>query len=576
MRRIAFGLVGAAVVGVGAAFLLSSNAPVDGAGARLISAAAEASGLRIEANGATRFFLLPTPHVAIDGVSVSTRGEPPFAAAPEVTATLRVGALLMGRVEFSEITLSRPQIAVDRAPLATVAAKLKQAGAGAPPAIRLVDARISWGGRSVDEVSAGLAWSTAGGPTTLSGYGRFAGRPVEASAQIGDLAALAEDRRAPARIRFEGAGLRVMFDGEAEVADRPRLIGEISARADRIGEVMNLFGASPPAPDTARWSASLAGHGVVDSAGLAVSSAEFDLSGRSFLGAARLTAGADGRPSVEATFDVGSLDLKPFIAALMPEITRSDGSWSSEPIDFRRLEGWTLDLRLSADAIKLGRVRLGATAATVAVARGGLDLSIGEASAYGGSLGGRLSVEPGPGGSAKVRIEGAGSDLAIDETLKLLVAKPPIEGALQADLALEGQGTSAAAIVRSLSGRATGRVTDGVLEGVGRSRTLSLAGLRGRMPFATAEARMAIADGVAQAEDIAIAGPEATFSLSGAASLVTRDMRLKGWVRPAGRGWTLPVVVEGPLSAPKLRPDLSRKSPRGEAALAPAQSDDIR
>ena len=57
----------------------------------------------------------------------------------------------------------------------------------------------------------------------------------------------------------------------------------------------------------------------------------------------------------------------------------------------------------------------------------------------------------------------------------------------------------------------------------------------------------------------------AALNLGGVASLVDGELALKGVVRPAQANWTLPVTVEGRLSAPKLRPDLAAKGVQGEA-----------
>jgi AsmA protein len=573
-RRIALALAGMTAV-TGAVWAVTAVAPAGEAGDRLISSLREASGLALKVNGKPEVSLFPSPRVRVDGVSLGTGSDTPFAVARELAGSIRLAPLLLGRVELGEITLVEPQIALDRIPAGAMASTLRsRAAAGRPAAIRVVDGRLAWNGRTVERVEAGLVWPQDGGPLTMSGFGRYEGRRVEATFRLADLAAFARAERSPFRARVEGGGVRVSFDGEAADPGAPRLTGEISARATSISDTLAWLGGRAARDQGSRWNASFAGRATLDAGGLQISNGELDLAGESFLGAGRLTAVA-GRPAMEATLDAGSLDLGPYAATLAPALLDADGRWSDSPIDLDGLAGWSLDLRLSAKKLTLGRFGLGETAATLAVADGGLDLSIGEAEAYGGTIGGRLALEP-KGEAVAMRLEGGATAVAIEEALGPLLSEPPIAGALTADLSVEGAGRSVADLMAGLGGRASAHLVDGALESVGKSRTLALAGLRGRISVSRADVRMAIARGVAQADDISIAGPDASFALSGGASFMDRSLRLTGAVTPAAGGWTLPVVVEGPLSAPRLRPDFSRRGPRGEASRGSGGAERVR
>lgn len=567
MRRIALGLAGAVAIAAAAASLSVLTAPVDDAGGRLVSGLQDATGLTVRANGATELRLLPSPHVRIPGVSLSQGAETPFAVARSLSGRLSVTALLLGRMELAEVTLDQPQIALDRMPLMEVTAAFKARGDGAtPPAIRLSGARLSWRGQSLDKVEAGLVWPHGGG-FTLSGYGRYAGRPVEATAQLSDLAALGRREGSPFRARIEGGGARISFDGEALDDGGPKFVGDVSFRADAFSDTLQWLGARARSGGALASGVSFAGQGQLDAAGLQISNAELELGGKSFLGAGRLTAGAEGL-AVEATLDADTVELGPYLELFAPRAVSGDGGWSTEPISFAALRGWTLDLRLSADEMALGGFRLDQPAVTAIVAKGGLDLSIGAASAYGGAVGGRLSLEP-EGDGARMRLEGGTTDVALGEALEATIGRRPITGALTAEAAMESRGGSVAELVEGLNGRFTARLADGAIERISRSRTLALAGFSGRMEFSRADAGMSFQRGVARAETVSIEGPRGAFALSGSASLVDRTIALGGFVRPTEGGWTLPVRVDGPLLTPRLRPDLSGRAPRGEARRGP-------
>lgn len=570
-RRILLGVAAALALAAASGAVALSRVSVDDAGERLLVGLRDATGLSVAANGAATVSLFPSPRLRVDGVSFARRGEPPFAVARELVGALRLPSLLLGRVELAEVTLSEPQIALDRLPYGDVMAALQaRKTLGGAPSIRISDGRLGWGERAVDRVEAGLVWPRDGGPLTISGYGRLGGRPVEATLQLADLAAFGRGERAPFRARLEGGGLRVMFDGDAIGVASPRLTGEISARAASLADGLDWLGTRTAGRGAAQWSASFAGRGALDADGLQISNAEIDLAGRSFLGAGRLT-NVGGQPAIEATLDAGDLDLTPFAATLAPRLGEPNGGWNEAAIDLDGLRGWSLDLRLSAEALAFGGLQLGETAATMLVANGGLDLSIGEASAYGGVVGGRLSLEP-KDAETRLRLEGAATGVTVENAFAELLAKPPITGSVDAEVSVESVGSSVADLVAGLKGRASGHLADGTFESAGRSRTLALAGLRGRVPVSRADVRMAIEGGVARAEDISVVGPNATFALAGTASLVDRRMKLSGSVSTAKGGWDLPVVIEGPLSAPKLKPNLAGKSADGEAQRAPSMN----
>lgn len=571
MKRIVLIGLGGAALAAAAGAAIAPRLPANGADetARLLAAMSRATGLEVRANGGGEISLFPTPRIRVSGVSIARPGQEPFALVPEVVGSLGLLPLVQGRVALTDVVLNQPEVALERLPYGEAIAALRgQGDAIDAPAIKLTDARLNFNGRTIDRVEAGLAPPRDGGPATFSGYGRYAGRQIEATAQMTDLAALARSDRSPFRARIEGGGARIMFDGSIADRDGLQLSGDISARAASIGDAfawLNVRANGRSKPD---WPVSLSGKGAFDGSGLAVSSAELDVGGETLLGAARLTMGSGGVPNVEATLDAERLDLNAYLGALSPRLVRPEGGWSASRIDLSRLAGWNLDLRLSADSARLGHLDLGPTAATVAVAKGGLDLSIGEAAAYGGTIGGRLVLEPQEAG-LKIRLEGGATDVAIHDVLLAIMPATPIAGDLTTDFALDSAGGSMAEIVAGANGRVNARLADGALDNASRSRTLALAGLRGRIEFDRAEARIAVRDGIARSDDVAITGKAANFSLSGTASLIERSVALKGVVKPAERGWTLPVAIEGPLSRPKLRPDIgARSAPRGEASRA--------
>ncbi|GLK68596.1 AsmA family protein [Hansschlegelia plantiphila] len=565
MRRIVLGIAILATAAVAVFVTLLARAPLDDAGVAMLDALRDGSGLRVEVNGRTKLSMFPTPQVRMAGVSFAQGDQEPFAIARELIGSPRMSALLFGRLELSDVTLDGAQIALDRIPVgALFSTGVTPARAWTAPSIRIVDGRLAWGGQAVEKVEAGLVWAGAGRPLSASGYGTFADRPVEATFALTDPEALARHEQAPFRVRIEGGGARVTFDGTAIDDGGVRFTGDLSARAASLRETLRWIGAPAPRRSSPLTGFSLVGRATADKSGLSIADAELNLEGGSFLGAGRIAV-VSGQPSIEATLDTGRLDLDPYVNGIAPALQEEHG-WNPRPVDLKLLAGYDLDLRLSAGEVRSGALRLGPIAATVVIAGGAFDLAVGEASAYDGTVGGHLSVSPEGAAGARVRLQTELTGIDLDEALRRFVTQPPLTGALTANISVEGVGVSAADVIATLKGEGEARVTGGSLEGIGRSRTLSLAGLRGGMDIASAEATLRIDHGVARTSDFAIMGSDATFTLSGEARLVDRDLRLQGFVKPKEGAWTLPVRVDGPLSSPKLRPYLSSATdPHAEA-----------
>jgi AsmA protein len=84
-------------------------------------------------------------------------------------------------------------------------------------------------------------------------------------------------------------------------------------------------------------------------------------------------------------------------------------------------------------------------------------------------------------------------------------------------------------------------------------------------------------DGVATAEDIRIEGPAAKITMTGTASVPTREYDMKGVASlNTTSGFELPFVVQGPWDDPLIFPDsevLIRRSPFGAQLLKPQKDD---
>ena len=102
----------------------------------------------------------------------------------------------------------------------------------------------------------------------------------------------------------------------------------------------------------------------------------------------------------------------------------------------------------------------------------------------------------------------------------------------------------------------------------------------GSTPYDTLTIALKFSDGIATAEDIRVEGPAARLTLTGTASVPSREYDLKGIASlvaapNAASSFELPFVVQGPWDDPLIFPDpesLLRRSP-GAAPLLDAVKD---
>jgi AsmA protein len=97
----------------------------------------------------------------------------------------------------------------------------------------------------------------------------------------------------------------------------------------------------------------------------------------------------------------------------------------------------------------------------------------------------------------------------------------------------------------------------------------------GSTPYDNLTVQVRFNDGIATAEDIRVEGPAARLTLTGTASVPTREYDLKGVASltsaaNAAPGFDLPFVVQGPWDDPLVFPDpesLIRRSPASAPLL---------
>src|SRR5262249_25218034 len=128
--------------------------------------------------------------------------------------------------------------------------------------------------------------------------------------------------------------------------------------------------------------------------------------------------------------------------------------WRDDPITFETLALGDLDLRISSGETVLGNARLGRTAAAAVARNGAFELSVGEVSAYGGTLNGRLTFAK---AANSPRVTASVDFDAVDMAHALgdLFAFRKLEGTGRGSFDLAATGESVDELLHSLTGQAS-------------------------------------------------------------------------------------------------------------------------
>lgn len=558
-----------------------------------------ATGLDLVVGGDVEVSLLPASYVTLRKVGLKVadaKGGSPLTV-DALTANLRLLPLLARRYDIADVTLVNPRFNVTRdadgssnwTPIIETLAKSVKPGVDSAVSfseIRIVDGTLNYKNEklgddeTVSDIDLSLGWPSISRSFAATGQFDWRGERVDSSLSIADFIAALSGDRSGLKLRASSGPLKVAFDGV--VANRASLLMEGTLSAD-----------SPSLRNALRW----AGETTLGTGGLgrfalkaranvvgesvALTNVNVELDGNAAEGVITYTKG--DRQTLQATLAAETLDFTPYIATVRL-LASGARDWNRQLFDLRGLSATDLDMRLSAAKVVVGPSKLGRSALGANLRNGTLVLSVGEAQIYGGILKGSLSVARSD-AVADVKAQFQLNDVDLDASATELFGFRKLSGRGNINLALEASGASPYALTQTLDGTATLTGHDGAIGGFNveqllkrlERRPLSGAGnfRSGSTPFDRLNIAVRMKDGLATAEDARIEGPTARLTLSGTASVPSREYDLKGVAslissNAADAEFQLPFVVQGPWDDPLVFPDsdsLIRRSPASAPLL---------
>ncbi len=551
------------------------------------------TGLSPTLRGAVSVSLFPHPSVIFHDVVLGDgAGAAPPLEAAELTARLRYFPLLAGRIEIADVTLLRPNVNVTLTPdgqsnwskLVASFAQAVQPSANRDESFSEIvvhdgtvtvhdaEKRID---ERLDSLEIQLAWPAISRSFAANGHFVWNKEPVNVGLTLSDFLAALTGQHSGVKLRLASAPLNVTFDGAASDQPTLKLEGTLGIDSPSLRRALQWTGKHKvPFGGFGRFA--LRARSDMDANVVSLTNVNVELDGNRAEGV--LTLATDGHQAVQGTLASDSLDFTPYVSGVrvMAANTRT---WDRLPIALDGLAAFDLDLRLSANSIKVANAQLGRTAIALNMRDGKLNVTIGESQSFGGLAQGSFSLGNASDGVAVgSHVQFVDVDLA--SCLGQIFGLHKLEGRGTLALDVEGAGSSVWALTHTLNGTASVDAHDGALTGINVAQLLRRLEKRplsgngdfrsGRTPFDRLVLNVKIEQGMVSIADLHIDGPSVRLKVGGQASVPSRDLDLRGKATlvstDAANAFELPFAVEGPWDDPLVLPDASSLIRHSDAA----------
>jgi AsmA protein len=598
MKRLAMpiaALLGVAMIGLlGTSWFLNRDALRQAVEAQIRAV----TGLDLVINGAIDVSVFPGSYVSFHDVGLKGGGTTDPALRVDVlTANLRLLPLLLRRFEIADVMMLRPLIRVVRdgngesnwTPFVETIARTMTPGAENQVSfseIRIQDGVLNYEDATnhvsevLGDIDLSLAWPSISRSFAATGQFDWRGERVDGSISAADFVAMLSGDRSGLKARLASAPLKLAFDGT--VANRTSMMMEGTVTIDSLSlrNALRWMGQSVPGGGGFGRFALKARANVVG-ASVALTNVNVELDGNVAEGV--MTVANNGRQTLQATLAAGALDFTPYISTFRM-LASGARDWNRQLFDLNALSTTDLDMRLSAAKVTVGATRLGRTAFGANLRGGALALSVGEAQVYGGIAKGSFGIARSD-AIADVKAQFQFTDVDLQACASELFGINKLSGRGNLNVSLVASGASPFGLASSIDGTATLTGHDGAIAGFNVEQLLKRLERRplsgggnfrsGSTPYDNLTVSVKFNDGVAVAEDIRLESATTRLTLTGTASVPTREYDLKGVASltsapNAPPGFDLPFVVQGPWDDPLVFPDpdsLIRRSPGASQLL---------
>lgn len=459
-------------------------------------------------------------------------------------------------------------------------------------------------------------------PMTLNGDLAWQGQKIDIDAKLTSARAILEEKPARLTLAAKNQHLTSTFDGTVQVNDGADFEGKLDASSPSVRAAAAWLGTALP-PVSGFGPLSIVGTLKTNGNVTSLSNASFGLDGATANGTVAVTTGGV-RPYVQANLKISELDLNKYMTsaagtkaaagaqpvaapapqpAAKPAAQNGDAienllngpakappagspakvygavqraGWSSEPFNMALLGVADTDAKLQVGRLLFNNIKVGQSSLSVALKNRVLKTSFDDVQLYDGHGKGFLNVDA-TGNAANI-----GANFAIDGVSALPFLKDTssmewLSGNAKVGLQLAATGASQLQLVETLNGRADVKFANGAIVGFNLPaaiRGISQGKFSGfktapteKTDFSELSASFAIANGVAQNQDLQMVSPLLRVTGAGTVNLPPRSLdytvkpkivaSLEGQASAqALNGIEVPVRISGSWERPNLEPDL--------------------
>jgi len=561
-RRVALSLAAVAAL---AAALIGIRAALPQKGelrAQLTDQLSSWTGGDVTIDGATRISLFPQAKIEVDRLRIS--GMEPGSRLELVDvktlgADFGVWSLLQGEPRIGRLTLREPQIRIN------AGAATESGATGGPRPLMIKALRgmpftqveverglLVIGGavsaESISEISANLSVSQTGAVAT-GGVLTWRDQTVDFTLQTSSPNLDAKDPSAPIQIALNGKLITANVDGLATLKDGVRLSGALNLELPDTRRFSRWMGVNLPA---GTGLGALVVSGDFNWAGMNISfdNGTFTLDGNRAIGALAIRFDR-ARPQIEGTLALQSLSLTQYLAdkeapaetaeaAASPKDAPAETpSAPSKPqadtgldLSFPLLRHFDLDLRVSATQFEANSIAAGQTALTLTLESGELAAAYSILDLFDGRSSGQLQIDTKQ-TEPHLHLTGTMTDIAIQPFIEAFKLESPLQGGMNIELDVSGNGRDFQQLLQDLSGTMEIAMPAGevnidlakVVAGAAKGDLRGWQAARGQTTgFSDFSAHFDLVDGVARSDDFKMQTGPLAITGGGAIDVAARNL----------------------------------------------------
>jgi AsmA protein len=524
----------------------------------------DATSHRVDFDPAMEIVFFPVPSIKITNVTIHSDSDPeqPLLTAETIEADFGLASVVLGGPEFSDIALQRPVARVvldengvsnwhDADHLSATDEELEStSGAEAQPFafdmsrignLEFRDGTLLYDDRRNDRSE---SVSAINGNLVVN-----AERPIE----------LLNGTPAPLRLNVSSELLTFNLSGTANLASAsPSFVGDLELSSPSVRRALQWSGTELK-PGEAISALELEAEIQAAAGQVNLANVLLDIDNNRGIGALSLNWTEGAPPAISGTLAYSALDVGAFLNAFAP--LPLDGGQLTPSIDTGFLRQLGLDLRFSAQTARIGRLELQNLAAAARIERGRALFDIGDASAYGGHIMGRIIIsENGFDGGGEIQLTAENVDFgAAYQAVGVTGPLPRGRGTL--NLTVASPNPVWATTARDLQGRLEMAMGEGSIPGFNLQTFRTLASQErffsltraseGDLPFRSARFATTFANGTAEIDMAEILSGNTTVALSGLIPFDRGSLAMSGAITDAPA--QAAEGAEAPAAPPALR-----------------------